>query len=60
MWEEGVIEWYQSMVALSLGGSIGHACMSVACVSLRLAFHVLVALDHVDHDIINLVMGNLM
>ena len=42
------------------GLCVGHACMSVACVSLTLAFHVLVALHHVDHDCIKIVMRKLM
>jgi len=48
------------VVALSLGECVGHACMLVACVSLTLAFHVLVALHHVDHDCSKVVMRNLM
>jgi len=56
----GVTAWYQSMVALSLGEFIGHACMLVACVSLTLVFHVLVALHHADHDYSKVVMRNLM
>ena len=39
---------------------LGHECMSVACVSLTLAFHVLVALHHVDHDCCEAVVRNFM
>lgn len=42
------------------GLCVGHACMSVACVSLTLAFHVLVALHSVDHGCSDVVMMNLM
>ena len=39
---------------------LGHACMSIACVSLTLAFHVFIALHHVDHDYSKVVMRKLM
>lgn len=39
---------------------LGHASMTVASVSLTLAFHVLVALHHVNHDCSKVVMRNLM
>jgi len=39
---------------------LGHACISVACVPLTLAFHVLVALHHVDHDFSKVIMRRLM
>ena len=42
------------------GRCVGHACMSVACVSLTLAFHVLVALCNVDHGCSKVVMRSLM
>ena len=42
------------------GLCVGHACMSVACVSLTLAFHALVALHNVDHDCSKVFMGNFM
>ena len=39
---------------------LGHACMSVSCVSLTLAFHVLLALNHVDHGCSMVFVRNLM
>ena len=39
---------------------LGHACMLVTFASLTLAFLVLVALHHVDHDYSKVVMRNLM
>jgi len=39
---------------------VGHEGMSVACVSLTLTFHVLVALHSVDHGCSKVVMRNLM
>ena len=54
------IDWCQSMVVVSLGECVCHACMLVACVSLTLAFHVLVALHNVDHSCSKVFMRNLM
>ena len=39
---------------------VGHACMSIACVSHTLAFHVRVALHNVNHGCSKVVMSNLM
>ena len=43
-----------------MGKCVGHACILVACLSLTVAFHVLVALHNVDHDCSKVVMRNLM
>ncbi len=61
MWEEGVPEWYQIMVQLLkwMLVCVGHACMLVACVSLTLEFHVIVALHNVDHGCSKVVMRTL-
>jgi len=39
---------------------VGHACMSVACVSLTLVFHVTVECDHADHGCNKVIMRNMM
>ena len=44
----------------NMGECVGYACMSVACVALTLAFHVFVALHHIDHGSSKVIMRNLM
>ena len=62
-----VIDWYQSKLLspwdifdTNMGECVGHACTSVSCMSLTLAFHVLVALHHIDHGCSKVIMRNLM
>lgn len=43
-----------------MGGCVGHAFMSVACVALTLAFHMLVPLHRIDHGSGKFIMRNLM
>ena len=63
-----VTDWYQSWLCslwviydiTNMGECVGHECMSVACVSLTLTFHVLVTLHHIDHASSRIIMSNLM
>jgi len=54
----GIKEWFTPRTGWVV--FVDHACMSVACVSLTLAFHVLVALHNVDHGSTKFFIGNLM
>jgi len=60
----GIRAWLHSLWVISgatdMGECLGHACMIFACVALTLAFHVLVALHHIDHSSSKVIMRNLM
>jgi len=64
----GVTDWYRSGLCslwvisntTDMGGCVGHTCILVVCVSLTLVFHVLVALQHIDHGCSKVIMRKLM
>jgi len=56
--QSGIRAWFTPQTGWVV--CVCHACMLVACVSLTLAFHVLVALHNVDHDCSKVIMRNLM
>lgn len=43
-----------------MGECVGHACMSVVCGTLTLAFHVIFSLHHIDHGSSEVIMRKLM
>ena len=64
MLQSGIRAWLRSLWVISgatdMGECVGHVCMSVVCVALTLAFHVLVALHHIHHGSSKVIPRNLM